>query len=73
MTKYALFILALAFSFLSSAQDFEWLVSGGGPLSDKATDIAVDHEGNIFITKANMFGKTRYMYTVSSEAWGGVA
>ncbi|MDG1346022.1 MAG: gliding motility-associated C-terminal domain-containing protein [Crocinitomicaceae bacterium] len=50
MTKYALFILALAFSFLSSAQDFEWLVSGGGPLSDKATDIAVDHEGNIFIT-----------------------
>ena len=26
-------------------------------------------EGNIFITKGNMFGKTRYMYTVSSEAW----
>ena len=24
---------------------------------------------NIFITKANMFAKTRYMYTVSSEAW----
>lgn len=50
MTKIAFFICLLFTTFNFQAQTFEWLVSGGGPLSDKATDIAVDKDGNIFIT-----------------------
>ncbi len=32
------------------AQTIEWARTGGGSLSDKATDIVVDAEGNIYIT-----------------------
>ncbi len=50
MTKFAFFICVLFAAFNSQAQDFDWLVSGGGPESDKATDIEIDGDGNIFIT-----------------------
>lgn len=42
-----LFIFFLNFSF---SQTFDWLITAGGPLSDKATSIAVDANGNTFIT-----------------------
>ncbi len=50
MTKFAFFLCLLFSSFFSKAQTFDWLVTGGGPLSDKATDIAMDPDGNFFIT-----------------------
>ncbi len=47
------FLSILFYSFFSTitfSQTFDWLITGGGPLSDKATSIAVDAQGNTFIT-----------------------
>lgn len=42
-----LFIFSITTNY---SQSFEWLITGGGPLSDKATSVAVDANGNTFIT-----------------------
>jgi gliding motility-associated-like protein len=50
MTRIVFFICLLFSSSFSKAQTFDWLITGGGPLSDKATDIAIDPDGNLFLT-----------------------
>ncbi len=42
--------IALLLSSLSFAQSWDWVISGGGTLSDKATTIVADDEGNTYIT-----------------------
>jgi len=48
--NYFFFIAVLFTIFRTHAQTFDWLITAGGPLSDKATSIAVDGNGNTFIT-----------------------
>ena len=48
--KVLLVLLFTVIGIQTNAQTFDWLISGGGPLSDKATSIAVDANGNTFIT-----------------------
>ncbi|MDX2360388.1 MAG: gliding motility-associated C-terminal domain-containing protein [Crocinitomicaceae bacterium] len=40
----------LTISFMNYGQSLDWLVSAGGALSDKGSTIAVDSDGNTFIT-----------------------
>ena len=40
----------LSFATTTFSQSFDWLISAGGPLSDKATGIAIDTNGNTYIT-----------------------
>jgi gliding motility-associated-like protein len=48
--RVLLFLLFAVIGIQTNAQIFDWLITGGGPLSDKATSIAVDANGNTFIT-----------------------
>ncbi|MDG1332338.1 MAG: gliding motility-associated C-terminal domain-containing protein [Crocinitomicaceae bacterium] len=43
-------LLSIVFSAAANAQNLEWLVSGGGLKSDKATHIVVDDAGNSYVT-----------------------
>ncbi|NRA11575.1 MAG: SBBP repeat-containing protein [Crocinitomicaceae bacterium] len=47
--SYTVFLFILTSTVLHS-QDFEWITTAGGLLSDKGTTIAVDGDGNTFIT-----------------------
>ena len=47
--NYAVLVF-LSLSTALFAQDFEWISTGGGAKSDKGTTVAVDGDGNTFIT-----------------------
>ena len=50
MSKKLLIIVFLLSVTSAFSQSFDWLLSGGGPLSDKATGITIDSFGNTYIT-----------------------
>ena len=43
-------ILFFIFGLSASAQNWDWVVKGGGSLSDKATDVLMDGFGNTYVT-----------------------
>ena len=50
LKKIVLFLFFLTVNNSVFCQSFDWLTPGGGPLSDKATGIAIDAAGNTYIT-----------------------
>lgn len=75
MRKYLIVMLHTILSGMLNAQELEWIVSAGGLKSDKATTIAVDAEGNSFITgyynEQAQFGPhdTGFSFSSSKEAF----
>ncbi|OFY86738.1 MAG: hypothetical protein A3F72_00105 [Bacteroidetes bacterium RIFCSPLOWO2_12_FULL_35_15] len=50
MRRIIIFLFFVILHNFSFSQSFDWLTEGGGPLSDKATGIAIDAYGNTYIT-----------------------
>lgn len=49
-SRIVILLICLFLGNLTFAQTFDWLITGGGPKSDKATGIVIDSAGNTFIT-----------------------
>ena len=43
-------LLFICFTVVAYSQTFDWLVTGGGDLSDKGTTVVIDADGNSYIT-----------------------
>jgi len=43
-------LLFICFTIVAYSQTFDWLVTGGGDLSDKGTTVVIDADGNSYIT-----------------------
>lgn len=50
MDRILFFLFFISIGNTVVSQNMDWLISGGGPLSDKATSIACDTNGNTYIT-----------------------
>lgn len=50
MNRILIFLFFITTAFTANSQSIDWLITGGGPLSDKATSIATDTSGNTYIT-----------------------
>ncbi|MBC7865689.1 MAG: hypothetical protein IAF38_22130, partial [Bacteroidia bacterium] len=47
--KYSLIAFFIYMSLSGNAQTWDWLASAGGSLSDKATDMDIDADGNLYV------------------------
>lgn len=50
MSRILIFLFFITIGNSAFSQSMDWLISAGGPLSDKATGIAIDTSGNTYIT-----------------------
>ena len=75
MKKQLSILLVFLLPMLSNAQNLEWLISGGGLKSDKATTIVVDDSGNTYVAgyynEQAQFGSfdTGFSFASSKEAF----